>query len=862
MTSLHRLSKRLGLSRSVRVLQSTVAQVPLVFGYLQPVILLPASLVTNIPLTQLEAILAHELAHIRRHDFVVNLLQIVIETLFFYHPAVWWLSHRIRVEREHCCDDLVVCVMNNRVEYGRALIAIEEWRGRRSVLSLGAVDGPLLERIRRLAGRPNDRTGLSAWVGLCLLVCLVGLVVAMGTMGSGGGVAMGENKIADDPLPAGSTLRFGTSRFRHGIPVSAMSVSADGKMAFVANDNHMEGFSRAFDLASGRVLYSLGNAGGIEVGAISPDGRTIVTKQGFSLSVREAATGKELRTIELQHATSYSRNEWLAFTPDGQAIAVTSQGKVIHLIDLQSGKTIREFSHDNPESALSPDFSTVLGIAISQDGKLMAGGGFDNDQGVYFARLWEVETGRELRRFMHGQRSYGIPSLAFSPDAKTLATRSHDGRLRLFSVETGEERKAFPQDGGGRKPGSVAFAPDGKTVAAAGDSIRLYDVTTGEERLRIDRKQASHLQFTDEGKTLTGAVMGAIYRWDAATGRSLTPEAGDSIVEQILVTPDGSRVVTRGQGGDVHIWDGADGKHLRRLADTVWQQDLAMSPDGRFLVWPIEDESIQIPDPDRNMVYYGSRICLYDITADKLVDRFPSFNGAAENLTFTDGGGKLVTVDHRDGMVRIWNVEAGQEERSFRIITPTSNTPTNTRLTGDAESDPPVRLSRTVLSPDGKTLAVTYQANIQRGMLMLSPHADQLWDVATGKQRIQLTDDQSSVMAFSPDSRFFVTGSGVVLETATGKRVAALPKEPYIRTLAFSRDGRFLATAVSGNVMQVWEVATWTKRNEFKGHRDRPTTLAFTPGGKLLSGSLDTTVLAWDLAAQSPPADAPPARPK
>ena len=218
----------------------------------------------------------------------------------------------------------------------------------------------------------------------------------------------------------------------------------------------------------------------------------------------------------------------------------------------------------------------------------------------------------------------------------------------------------------------VAFAPDGKTVAAAGDSIRLYDVTTGEERLRIDRKQASHLQFTDEGKTLTGAVMGAIYRWDAATGKSLTPEAGDSIVEQILVTPDGSRVVTRGQGGDVHVWDGTDGKHLRRLADTVWQQDLAMSPDGRFLVWRIEEESIQIPDPDRNLIHCGSRIRLYDIAADKLVDRFPSFNGAAENLTFTDGGGKLVTVDHRDGMVRIWNVEAGQEERSFCIITPTS----------------------------------------------------------------------------------------------------------------------------------------------------------------------------------------------
>ena len=73
--------------------------------------------------------------------------------------------------------------------------------------------------------------------------------------------------------------------------------------------------------------------------------------------------------------------------------------------------------------------------------------------------------------------------------------------------------------------GSVAFAPDGKTVAAAGASIRLYDTTTGEERLRIDRR-ASDLQFTDGGKTLTGAVDGAIYRWDTATGKTLTPEAG------------------------------------------------------------------------------------------------------------------------------------------------------------------------------------------------------------------------------------------------------------------------------------------------------------------------------------------------
>src|SRR5947209_5408393 len=129
-----------------------------------------------------------------------------------------------------------------------------------------------------------------------------------------------------------------------------MAISADGKIAVAVNGNHMLGATRVFDLVSGRVLFTLGGweGTGIEAAAISPDGRTIVTKQEFSLRVRDAATGKELRQIELKRTDSYSRNEWLAFKPDGKAIAVTTQGKVIHLIDFKSDKTIRDFSNDNP----------------------------------------------------------------------------------------------------------------------------------------------------------------------------------------------------------------------------------------------------------------------------------------------------------------------------------------------------------------------------------------------------------------------------------------------------------------------------------------------------------------------------------
>ena len=94
-----------------------MVEVPTVIGWLRPVVLMPASALSGMGPQQLEAILAHELAHIRRHDYLVNLLQTVVETLLFYHPAVWWLSGRIRVERENCCDDLAVSLCGDPYAY-------------------------------------------------------------------------------------------------------------------------------------------------------------------------------------------------------------------------------------------------------------------------------------------------------------------------------------------------------------------------------------------------------------------------------------------------------------------------------------------------------------------------------------------------------------------------------------------------------------------------------------------------------------------------------------------------------------------------------------------------------------------------
>ena len=116
--SLLALCRALGIKPNIRVLESAQARVPLVIGCWRPVILLPLGLACHVSAAQLDAILAHELSHLKRNNFWVNLGQVVLETLFFYHPAVWWLSAKVRTEREHCCDDLVVSTFDNHQTAG------------------------------------------------------------------------------------------------------------------------------------------------------------------------------------------------------------------------------------------------------------------------------------------------------------------------------------------------------------------------------------------------------------------------------------------------------------------------------------------------------------------------------------------------------------------------------------------------------------------------------------------------------------------------------------------------------------------------------------------------------------------------
>jgi uncharacterized protein (TIGR03435 family) len=173
-----RIASHLHLGCGVHVVDSPLVDTPAAIGWLRPVIVLPIAALANLAPAQVNAILAHELAHIRRHDFIVNLLQTVAETLLFYHPAVWWVSARIRTEREHCCDEVAVEVCGDAAGYAAALAELETWRTGRTTLALAATGGSLLERVRRLLGVSSDDAPRS-FSGMTMAAALVVLFLVV-----------------------------------------------------------------------------------------------------------------------------------------------------------------------------------------------------------------------------------------------------------------------------------------------------------------------------------------------------------------------------------------------------------------------------------------------------------------------------------------------------------------------------------------------------------------------------------------------------------------------------------------------------------------------------------------------------------
>lgn len=226
------LLPRIGVRRPVRLLASRRVEVPSVIGAFKPVVLLPLSVLSGLPPRDVELIIAHELAHVRRHDYLVNLLQAVVETVLFYHPGVWYLSGVIREERENCCDDLVVEKTSEGRRYARVLVAAEELRWATPPLAAPAMGGgALYRRIRRLVAGPAEGPGGGGVAGMATLLLVATVVLAAFTpVRAEARAAAGSAQPAAE-TPAGSAGRVAPPAVRPETAPATVDASAQDGLA-------------------------------------------------------------------------------------------------------------------------------------------------------------------------------------------------------------------------------------------------------------------------------------------------------------------------------------------------------------------------------------------------------------------------------------------------------------------------------------------------------------------------------------------------------------------------------------------------------------------------------------------------------
>jgi beta-lactamase regulating signal transducer with metallopeptidase domain len=380
-----RVRRRLHISRAVRLLQSTLVDVPTVIGWLKPVVLLPASVLSALGPQQLEAIIAHELAHIRRHDYFVNLLQTLVETLLFYHPAVWWLSRQIRIERENCCDDLAVSLCGDPVTYARALADLEELRGGAG-LALAASGGSLLERVRRLVGAPSHAGRGPGWLAGTTAVLLIAGIAA-GAVGEQSSVERPEIRTLD----MSTAVQAGVSAQSPAPPPPAAGIDPAAPLLASA------GQARARAASLARQAETT---------------REALTERGRALVLDDAAQATAMAAADQAHsaAASVQSESSAAIVAAGQVVAsaIAAAGRVTPGNSVFAIGQSGNFTWSDGTSKLQVNYRGELELTDDdRDVKSLSAGGYlkIRDGGLLGSRTVEIRadaSGRLERRFWVG----------------------------------------------------------------------------------------------------------------------------------------------------------------------------------------------------------------------------------------------------------------------------------------------------------------------------------------------------------------------------------------------------------------------------------------------------------------------------
>jgi RNA polymerase sigma factor (sigma-70 family) len=626
-----------------------------------------------------------------------------------------------------------------------------------------------------------------------------------------------------DPLPPGALARLGTLRLRHGGQVYAVAYSPDGSiLASGARDSGI----RLWDAATHKELRHLqGHQNGIMAIAFSRDGKRLASaSEDRTIRLWDVTTGKCLGLFQGHEAAVMA----VVMVPDGKTIISAGLDKAIRfweVPDLQpgqgamAGKEIR---------CLNDKLGYLYALALSPDAKTLAAG---NGNGRI--RLWDLTTSKESGELVgHKGEVY---SLAFAGN-DLLASSGNDCTARLWRLPTGKVEWQTRQ---GQCVHAVAVSRDRKLVAAAGHmGIVIYDQETRREwkdpLLKDDvpvqpgdkwgpsswvRDGIKALAFSPDGQTLAaGGFDSRVHEWNLATGKERHfPQEHLGDVESLAFSPDGKLLATGSRDRTLRVWSVSTGMERWRATNFADSDavvcSVAMSPDGRTLAAATHTGELHLWDvvAGQEKTRLGGRCCVF------------SRDGA------------LLACGGQDGSISLSDGASG----AFRFVLENKG----------------LEIHHLALSPDGKHLVAGCQDaknNDMRGVL-------RYWDLSQKKLEREVPVHRYGVtsVAFSPDGRFIASTGANETQVRVWDGALEDPRPVLVPldlqhayTAVFSPDGKVLAVG-QGRVVVLWDLAKKQEIRRLEGHRREVRSLAFSADGRLLaSGSDDSTVLIWDLTGR------------
>jgi WD40 repeat protein len=553
----------------------------------------------------------------------------------------------------------------------------------------------------------------------------------------------------------------------------------------------------------------------------SPDGKQVVSgSDDRTVKVWNAQTGQVTLTLKGHTYGVLS----VAFSPDGKRIVSGNGDKTVKVWNAQTGQetlTLRGHTDD------------VWGVSFSPDGTRIVSGSEDKT-----VKVWDAQTGQET--FTLKGHTEGVMSVAFSPDGTRIVSGSRDKTVKVWDNPVRQDT-LIPKGISSLEGGEVAFSPDGKRILTGGfhGIATVWDTETGQElrSLKGFNGPITSVAFRADGKRiLIGSGNVETKVWDGETGQEVLSLKGSSPVSRVAFTPDGKRILTGHPDGTAKVWDAELGQEIHSLkGHSADVSCVAVSSDSKRILTGSRDKTVKVWDAEKGQVIHTLKGHISQVIS-------VTFSPDGKRIV-TGGGGFDDPLRPLGGEVKVWEAETGQEILSLK---------------GHTDG-----VTCVVFSPDGKRI-VSCTKDI------IHPHTKpgelKMWDAQTGHETLTLKGHNAgeACVAFSPDGKRILSVGLARRDLVLSPHVfgyyslkvldahmdqVTLPLKGDTQTvtcLAFSSDGKRIASGSGDNTLKLWDVQTAREILTLKGASSGVSRVSFSPDGQRIFGwDPAGKVLAW-----------------